>query len=173
LHKANPAGKRWTRRWCVLTETAFVYYTRPGGTRSDVLGGFLVPACAPRSGWDLAGPTPTPHVFTVTQPPRHFYFCADDAEQQQQWLDALSVAVEAEVGGGASGGGSGSGDGSGSGGGTPDPDALPLGSADEGGASIGPRPPAGPLRVVVVAAGGTEAIPTRYSVVIPEDKVAG
>jgi hypothetical protein len=81
----------------VLTESAFVYYTRPGHARADVRGGFDLEATSTRLGWRLTLPSPTPHVFTIATPHREYYFAAPSAAEAQQWQDTLCLAAAGEV----------------------------------------------------------------------------
>ncbi len=113
-------------RWCVLTNLAFIYYTKPGHGKSDIRGGFDIAGTEFREGWDQDRTPPTPHVFTILTAERNFYFCADTFHMLEQWQDAFNTAMR------------GPGD-------EPGPDPGPQQRVDGEGLAVGPRcahPPA-------------------------------
>ena len=84
VHKSDPAGKRWRKRWVVLSTAAFAYYTKPD--KLDLKGAFNVGDFSFTAGWTLLDrKAPTPHVFSVHTPKRVYYFAVSNDEEVFRW----------------------------------------------------------------------------------------
>lgn len=98
LTKSNPQGKRWKKRWCVLSYAEFTYYTSAEKRDRQSKGSFELADVEVREGWDLERSPRTPHVLTVNVPGRAYYFCCSSDEVLGEWLDAFNLALGYEDG---------------------------------------------------------------------------